>query len=126
MPGMANVPLEPRVAAQTQRYRPRLLWRAPGVLALALFLALALGRGVLGAAAAPVQGALALALLGSILAHPQVIARAHVTRTAVTLVGILALALGLRVWGLRFGLPYFEHPDEWAVADEAHAHAAHR
>ncbi|WP_448545686.1 phospholipid carrier-dependent glycosyltransferase [Roseiflexus sp.] len=116
---MANVPLEPRVAAQTQRYRPCLLWRAPGVLALALFLALALGRGVLGAAAAPVQGALALALLGSILAHPQVIARAHVTRTAVALVGILALALGLRVWGLRFGLPYFEHPDEWAVADEA-------
>jgi hypothetical protein len=119
MPGMANVPLEPRVAAQTQRYRPRLLWRAPGVLALALFLALALGRGVLGAAAAPVQGALALALLGSILAHPQVMARVRVTRTVVALVGILALALGLRVWGLRFGLPYFEHPDEWAVADEA-------
>jgi hypothetical protein len=119
MPGMANVPVEPRVAAQTQRYRPRLLWRAPGVLALALFLALALGRGVLGAAAAPVQGALALALLGSILAHPQVMARVRVTRTAVALVGILALALGLRVWGLRFGLPYFEHPDEWAVADEA-------
>ena len=119
MPGMANVPLEPRVAAQTQRYRPRLLRRAPGVLALALFLALALGRGVLGAAAAPVQGALALALLGSILAHPQVMARVSVTRAAVALVGILALALGLRVWGLRFGLPYFEHPDEWAVADEA-------
>jgi 4-amino-4-deoxy-L-arabinose transferase and related glycosyltransferases of PMT family len=89
------------------------------VLALALFLALALGRGVLGAAAVPVQGALALALLGSILAHPQVVARVRVTRTAVALVGILALALGLRVWGLRFGLPYFEHPDEWAVADEA-------
>jgi hypothetical protein len=119
MPGMANVPLEPRVAAQTQRDRPRLLRYAPGVLALALFLALALGRGVLGAAAAPVQGALALALLGSILAHPQVMARVRVTRTVVALVGILALALGLRVWGLRFGLPYFEHPDEWAVADEA-------
>jgi hypothetical protein len=119
MPGMANVPVEPRVAAQTQRDRPRLLRYAPGVLALALFLALALGRGVLGAAAAPVQGALALALLGSILAHPQVVARVRVTRTAVALVGILALALGLRVWGLRFGLPYFEHPDEWAVADEA-------
>jgi hypothetical protein len=119
MPGMANVPLEPRVAAQTQRDRPRLLRYAPGVLALALFLALALGRGVLGAAATPVQGALALALLGSILAHPQVMARVRVTRTVVALVGILALALGLRVWGLRFGLPYFEHPDEWAVADEA-------
>jgi 4-amino-4-deoxy-L-arabinose transferase-like glycosyltransferase len=119
MPGMANVPVEPRVAAQTQRDRPRLLRYAPGVLALALFLALALGRGVLGAAAAPVQGALALALLGSILAHPQVVARVRVARTAVALVSILALALGLRVWGLRFGLPYFEHPDEWAVADEA-------
>jgi hypothetical protein len=119
MPGMANVPVEPRVAAQTQRDRPRLLRHAPGVLALALFLALALGRGVLGAAAAPVQGALALALLGSILAHPQVVARVRVARTAVALVSILALALGLRVWGLRFGLPYFEHPDEWAVADEA-------
>ncbi len=119
MPGMANVPVEPRVAAQTQRDRPRLLRYAPGVLALALFLALALGRGVLGAAAVPVQGALALALLGSILAHPQVVARVRVARTAVALVGILALALGLRVWGLRFGLPYFEHPDEWAVADEA-------
>ncbi|MCL6542863.1 MAG: phospholipid carrier-dependent glycosyltransferase [Roseiflexus sp.] len=119
MPGMANVPVEPRVAAQTQRDRPRLLRYAPGVLALALFLALALGRGVLGAAAVPVQGALALALLGSILAHPQVVARVRVTRTAVALVGILALALGLRVLGLRFGLPYFEHPDEWAVADEA-------
>ncbi|WP_296760328.1 phospholipid carrier-dependent glycosyltransferase [Roseiflexus sp.] len=116
---MANVPVEPRVAAQTQRDRPRLLRYAPGVLALALFLALALGRGVLGAAAVPVQGALALALLGSILAHPQVVARVRVTRTAVALVGILALALGLRVLGLRFGLPYFEHPDEWAVADEA-------
>jgi hypothetical protein len=119
MPGMANVPVEPRVAAQTQRDRPRLLRYAPGVLALALFLALALGRGVLGAAAVPVQGALALALLGSILAHPQVVARVRVARTAVALVSILALALGLRVWGLRFGLPYFEHPDEWAVADEA-------
>jgi hypothetical protein len=50
------------------------------VLALALFLALALGRGVLGAAAVPVQGALALALLGSILAHPQVVARVRLTR----------------------------------------------
>ena len=119
MPGMANVPVEPRVAAQTQRYRPRLLRYAPGALALTLFLTLALGHGILGAAAAPVQGVLALALLGSILAHPRVMARVRVTRTAVTLVGILALALGLRIWGLRFGLPYFEHPDEWAVADEA-------
>ena len=32
---------------------------------------------------------------------------------------ILTLAAGLRMWGIGFGLPYFEHPDEWAVADEA-------
>jgi Dolichyl-phosphate-mannose-protein mannosyltransferase len=35
------------------------------------------------------------------------------------LIGVLATATFLRFWGLRFGLPYFEHPDEWAVADEA-------
>ena len=33
--------------------------------------------------------------------------------------GGLLLAAILRFWGLRFGLPYFEHPDEWAVAEEA-------
>ncbi len=119
MPGMANVPLEPHAPAQTRHYRPRLLRLVPETLALALFLVLALGRGVLGAAAVPVQGVLALALLASILARPHVMARVRVRRTTVALVGILALALGLRVWGLRFGLPYFEHPDEWAVADES-------
>jgi 4-amino-4-deoxy-L-arabinose transferase-like glycosyltransferase len=35
------------------------------------------------------------------------------------MLGLLLLAAGLRLWGLGFGLPYFEHPDEWAVADEA-------
>ncbi len=37
----------------------------------------------------------------------------------VLLAGILVLASLLRFWGLRFGLPYFDHPDEWAVGDEA-------
>lgn len=32
---------------------------------------------------------------------------------------IILLALILRFWGLRFGLPYLEHPDEWAVAEDA-------
>ncbi len=32
---------------------------------------------------------------------------------------IIILAACLRIWGIGFGLPYFEHPDEWAVADEA-------
>lgn len=119
MPGMANVPVEPRAAAQAQRMRTHWLRIAPGALALALFLALALGRGVLGAVASPLQGALALALLASIIAQPSALARMRVTQTAAALAGILTVALLLRVWGLRFGLPYFEHPDEWAVAEEA-------
>ena len=28
---------------------------------------------------------------------------------------LMVLALGLRVWGIRFGLPNLEHPDEDAV-----------
>jgi hypothetical protein len=119
MPGMANVPVEPRAAVQSRREKARWLRLAPGALALALFLALALGRGVLGAAAAPLQGALALVLLTSIIAQPGVLARLRITQTAVALAGILIVALLLRVWGLRFGLPYFEHPDEWAVAEDA-------
>ncbi len=119
MPGMANVPVEPRAAAQPRRMRTHGLRLAPGALALALFLALTLGRGVLGAAAAPLQSALALALLASIIAQPGVLARMRVTQTAAALAGILTVALLLRVWGLRFGLPYFEHPDEWAVAEDA-------
>ncbi len=43
--------------------------------------------------------------------------RQRLTRAG--LVGVLLLAAFLRFWGVRFGLPYFEHPDEWAVADEA-------
>lgn len=35
------------------------------------------------------------------------------------LISILILTAFLRIWGIGFGLPYFEHPDEWAVADEA-------
>ena len=33
------------------------------------------------------------------------------------LAGVLALALGLRLWGINFGLPYVEHPDEpfWVI-----------
>jgi hypothetical protein len=28
------------------------------------------------------------------------------------LIGLIALGLGLRVWGISFGLPYLYHPDE--------------
>ncbi len=31
------------------------------------------------------------------------------------LLGVLALGLGLRVWGIRFGLPFVYHPDEGAL-----------
>ena len=33
------------------------------------------------------------------------------------LAGVLAIALGLRLWGINFGLPYVEHPDEpfWVI-----------
>ncbi|GAB4110886.1 MAG: hypothetical protein Fur005_17390 [Roseiflexaceae bacterium] len=46
-------------------------------------------------------------------------ALAHSAQRWGPLLAILILATGLRLWGLHFGLPYFEHPDEWAVADEA-------
>src|SRR5690606_2337837 len=38
---------------------------------------------------------------------------------AALVLAVTLLALFLRTWGLRFGLPYLDHPDEWAVADEA-------
>jgi 4-amino-4-deoxy-L-arabinose transferase-like glycosyltransferase len=102
-----------------------LLPALPGALASLLFLALALGSPVLGAAATPAQLALGLALAASIVAQPR--ARERLTRLAAwpglphaaTLAGVTLLAALLRFWGLRFGLPYLEHPDEWAVAEEA-------
>ena len=32
---------------------------------------------------------------------------------------VVLIALGLRAWGIRFGLPNLYHPDEWAVFDRA-------
>lgn len=40
-------------------------------------------------------------------------------RAAVALVGVLALALVLRLWGIDFGLPYVYHPDEPRYVDSA-------
>jgi hypothetical protein len=113
---------------RTPRGRAMPLWllRAlPGAFAALLFGALALGAGVFGEAARPIQALLALGLVASAAVQPG--ARATVRRVFAwealphyaLLAGITLLALFLRTWGLRFGLPYLEHPDEWAVADEA-------
>lgn len=116
----------PASAGQASPSAPGWLVRAlPGALAGLLFLALALGEGALGAAARPIQAALALALVAAAAAQPA--ARTWLRRTSAhpalphyaALGGVTLLALLLRTWGLRFGLPYLDHPDEWAVADEA-------
>jgi 4-amino-4-deoxy-L-arabinose transferase-like glycosyltransferase len=97
----------------------------PGAFAALLFLALALGSGALGPLARPLQLALALGLVASAAARPRArsLLRTLAAHSALShyaaLVGVTLLALFLRTWGLRFGLPYLEHPDEWAVADEA-------
>lgn len=36
---------------------------------------------------------------------------------SLAILSILALALALRLWGIRFGLPHLFHPDEWAIVD---------
>lgn len=126
MPRMANVPVEQSAPTAQQRHaRPWLLRAVPGALAALLFLALALGRGVLAGWAGPLQGALALALLASVMAQPRVagLARSALASQRLPRAGaiaaVIALALALRTPGLAFGLPYFEHPDEWAVAEDA-------
>jgi dolichyl-phosphate-mannose-protein mannosyltransferase len=45
--------------------------------------------------------------------------RCAVARPAVGLAPIAALALGLRLWGIGFGLPYLYHPDEPAYVLQA-------
>ncbi|MFO7169121.1 MAG: phospholipid carrier-dependent glycosyltransferase [Chloroflexota bacterium] len=123
-PIATDLPADRRGAAR--RRLPRWLRRAlPGALAALLFGALALGGGVLGAAAGPLQGLLALALAAAVAAQPS--ARPALRRLAAwpelphaaLVLAVTLLALFLRTWGLRFGLPYLDHPDEWAVADEA-------
>ena len=37
----------------------------------------------------------------------------------ITLFSILLAAFAVRVWGIKFGLPYLFHPDEWAIVDRA-------
>jgi 4-amino-4-deoxy-L-arabinose transferase-like glycosyltransferase len=103
---------------------PGLLRVLPGLLALLLFLALLAGPDLLGAGARPLQALLALALAGSVAARANLPLRLRALERATALhyglLGAVAvLALVLRVWGYRFGLPYFEHADEWAVADKA-------
>lgn len=126
MPRMANIPVEQSSSPARERHPPPWAARAaPGGLALLLFLALALGRGVLGEFATPLQSVLALALVASIVLQPKardwfgaLLATANLAHVA-AVAAVVAVAVGLRFWGLRFGLPYLEHPDEWAVADDA-------
>lgn len=63
---------------------------------------------------------LLLALLaGGLLALPAIRQRARMSRYMALPGAVVLLALALRLWGIGFGLPYLEHPDEWAVADRA-------
>ncbi len=97
----------------------RLRRALPGLLAALLFGALALR------APAPLAVLLGLGCAGAIVAQPGVLQAlrrlaawpglAHAAAVA----AVLALGAGLRFWGLGFGLPYRDHPDEWAVADRA-------
>jgi len=96
-----------------------LVWRAlPGLCALA-FVALVLaganpGGGLL-------RGLLLLGVASPLLGRlPRAGAPAAARWLHVGLVGaVLAAALALRLQGGGFGLPYFEHPDEWNTADWA-------
>lgn len=114
-------------SSQTPRWHALRLQLAgpawPGLLALLLFLAL-LTAPTLGSLARPLQGLLALLLAATLALRLRPIAGAYApSRHTLAVAAIAALALGLRAWGYRFGLPYFEHPDEWAVADKALAMA---
>ncbi len=125
---MADIPTDQAPAAEPTRQRPNKLLLArllPGALAALLFFALAAGDFLLGVVARPIQALLALLLAGAIMARPAVWhallglrAWAGLRHTA-AVAGVAGLALFLRCWGLGFGLPYLEHPDEWAVADRA-------
>jgi 4-amino-4-deoxy-L-arabinose transferase-like glycosyltransferase len=120
----SEIPQE-RAVLRPRAIPPWLLHTLPGGLAALLFVALVLGEPALGSAARPIQATLALALATAVLAQP--FARAALRRVvmwpelphAAAVAVVLVLGLMLRTWGLRFGLPYLEHPDEWAVADEA-------
>ncbi len=99
--------------------------RGCGVLAALLVFVFVTRDGLLGVLAQPAEAALALLLAGTVVAQPATIRLlrrvvawpefGHATAVA----GVIILALFLRLWGLRFGLPYRDHPDEWAVADRA-------
>ncbi|NOK60464.1 MAG: phospholipid carrier-dependent glycosyltransferase [Chloroflexi bacterium AL-N1] len=83
-------------------------------------------RGAFPASAASlVVGLLVVALAATIAVQPpivrvwrRVVAWPGLGHTALV-AGVVAIGSVLRFWGLRFGLPYLDHPDEWAVADRA-------
>lgn len=105
--------------------RPNLIAAAPGIAALLLFLTIALGRAVLGDLAAPLAAILAALLAAAVIVQPGARRRLaaalrHPLRLHyAAIAAVVVLAAALRLPGIRFGLPYLEHPDEWAVADEA-------
>lgn len=113
--------IESSVSRPEPVVQPRILKVLPGVLAALLCVALLL-RGSVG----PLPAALlSLAFLGSLVALPGVHGRAHAAVRSNELPYLAALsviivgAAALRFTGIRFGLPYLEHPDEWATADPA-------
>lgn len=97
----------------------------PGLLAAALFLTLAAGAGSLGRAAGPLALVLSVALAGTLLARPRSIEALRRLVAwpglwhALAVAAVVALGGAMRFWGINFGLPYLDHPDEWAVADRA-------
>lgn len=121
--GMSHQAMRDQDASARQE-QPRMLQIVASVSAILLFFAHITGDFFLGPATVPVQALLTLLLVGVIAARslPRTFRNVRVWPERWHLLGlvpILGLALILRMWGLRFGLPYLEHPDEWAVADRA-------
>ncbi|MEM8530391.1 MAG: phospholipid carrier-dependent glycosyltransferase [Chloroflexota bacterium] len=105
--------------------RATLLRVLPGLVGALLFVVF-VTRSALPANVAPlVVGLLAVVLAATIAVQPpvvrmwrRVLAWPGLAHTLL-IGGVVAVGAGLRFWGLRFGLPYLDHPDEWAVADRA-------
>jgi 4-amino-4-deoxy-L-arabinose transferase-like glycosyltransferase len=115
---LRSTALAPLWAALASKY-------APGSFAGALLAVLLLRNALPTLLTSVLLAGLSVLLLSAIVMQPLVLARLQrwprwSQRWAVlSVVGVVGLGAVLRFWGLGFGLPYFEHPDEWAVADRA-------